>query len=68
MLSPDPARRPIRQHPEFARGVRDMTGTALGIAAWGLGFAGTLALLGLTCCTTAPPGSPRRWPAPPRWW
>jgi predicted branched-subunit amino acid permease len=24
------------RHPEFARGVRDMTGTALGIAAWGL--------------------------------
>jgi predicted branched-subunit amino acid permease len=27
---------PLRQHPEFQRGVRDMTGTALGIAAWGL--------------------------------
>ena len=24
------------RHPEFARGARDMTGTALGIAAWGL--------------------------------
>jgi len=24
------------QHPEFARGAREMTGTALGIAAWGL--------------------------------
>jgi predicted branched-subunit amino acid permease len=24
------------RHPEFARGMRDMTGTALGIAAWGL--------------------------------
>jgi predicted branched-subunit amino acid permease len=28
--------RPLWRHPEFARGVRDMTGTALGIAAWGL--------------------------------
>ena len=27
---------PIWQHPEFARGAREMTGTALGIAAWGL--------------------------------
>ena len=26
----------IWQHPEFARGARDMVGTALGIAAWGL--------------------------------
>ena len=27
---------PVWRHPEFARGVRDMTGTALGIGAWGL--------------------------------
>lgn len=26
----------VWQHPEFARGAREMTGTALGIAAWGL--------------------------------
>jgi predicted branched-subunit amino acid permease len=26
----------IRRHPEFARGVREMAGTALGIGAWGL--------------------------------
>jgi predicted branched-subunit amino acid permease len=26
----------IRHHPEFARGAREMTGTALGIGAWGL--------------------------------
>jgi predicted branched-subunit amino acid permease len=27
---------PLWRHPEFARGARDMTGTALGIGAWGL--------------------------------
>ena len=27
---------PLWRHPEFARGMRDMTGTALGIGAWGL--------------------------------
>ena len=26
----------LRHHPEFRRGMRDMTGTAVGIAAWGL--------------------------------
>ena len=31
-----PAPSPVWRHPEFARGARDMTGTALGIAAWGL--------------------------------
>ena len=36
MASTEPAPDPIWHHPEFARGVRDMTGTALGIAAWGL--------------------------------
>lgn len=34
MAPPDPA--PPWRHPEFVRGARDMTGTALGIAAWGL--------------------------------
>jgi len=32
--APVPSR--VWRHPEFARGARDMTGTALGIAAWGL--------------------------------
>jgi predicted branched-subunit amino acid permease len=36
MSSSDPAPGSLWRHPEFARGVRDMTGTALGIAAWGL--------------------------------
>jgi predicted branched-subunit amino acid permease len=36
MSSSDPAPTPVWRHPEFARGARDMTGTALGIAAWGL--------------------------------
>jgi len=34
MIRNDPV--PLWRHPEFARGARDMTGTALGIAAWGL--------------------------------
>lgn len=34
MAPPDPA--PPWRHPEFVRGARDMTGTAMGIAAWGL--------------------------------
>jgi len=34
MARDDPA--PWWRHPEFARGARDMTGTSLGIAAWGL--------------------------------
>ncbi len=34
MARQDPA--PPWRHPEFVRGARDMTGTALGIAAWGL--------------------------------
>ena len=34
MARPDPA--PPWRHPEFVRGARDMTATALGIAAWGL--------------------------------
>ena len=33
---PTPAPQALWRHPEFARGARDMTGTALGIAAWGL--------------------------------
>ena len=36
MTSPKSAAAPVWQHPEFARGARDMLGTALGIAAWGL--------------------------------
>ena len=36
MSASDPAPAPLWRHPEFARGARDMTGTALGIAAWGL--------------------------------
>jgi predicted branched-subunit amino acid permease len=36
MSASDPATAPLWRHPEFARGARDMTGTALGIAAWGL--------------------------------
>jgi predicted branched-subunit amino acid permease len=36
MSESDPAPRSLWRHPEFARGARDMTGTALGIAAWGL--------------------------------
>ena len=31
-----PSALPIWQHPEFARGAREMLGTAIGIAAWGL--------------------------------
>ena len=34
MSTADPA--PIWRHPEFARGAREMLGTAIGIAAWGL--------------------------------
>lgn len=34
--SGSPSVPPIWQHPEFARGAREMTGIALGIAAWGL--------------------------------
>lgn len=34
-MARDPAAA-LWRHPEFARGARDMTGTALGIAAWGL--------------------------------
>jgi predicted branched-subunit amino acid permease len=36
MSESDAAPRALWRHPEFARGARDMTGTALGIAAWGL--------------------------------
>lgn len=38
MTDPDriAAPQPLWRHPEFARGARDMVGTALGIAAWGL--------------------------------
>jgi predicted branched-subunit amino acid permease len=36
MSSTDAARTPLWRHPEFARGAREMTGTALGIGAWGL--------------------------------
>lgn len=32
----DPVPRPLLSQPEFARGLRDMTGTPMGIAAWGL--------------------------------
>lgn len=35
-MDPADAPRTLWRHPEFARGARDMTGTALGIAAWGL--------------------------------
>ncbi len=33
---PTPPALPIWQHPEFQRGAREMLGTAIGIAAWGL--------------------------------
>jgi predicted branched-subunit amino acid permease len=36
MTSIDTAPPALWRHPEFARGAREMTGTALGIAAWGL--------------------------------
>jgi predicted branched-subunit amino acid permease len=36
MSESDAAPRALWRHPEFASGARDMTGTALGIAAWGL--------------------------------
>ncbi|MBP6776060.1 MAG: AzlC family ABC transporter permease [Piscinibacter sp.] len=36
MSASEPAPVPLWRHPEFARGARDMTGTALGIGAWGL--------------------------------
>jgi predicted branched-subunit amino acid permease len=36
MSASDLAPQPLWRHPEFARGARDMTGTALGIGAWGL--------------------------------
>jgi predicted branched-subunit amino acid permease len=36
-VNPDPpAAAPLWRHPEFARGAREMFGTAIGIAAWGL--------------------------------
>jgi predicted branched-subunit amino acid permease len=38
---------PIWKHPEFAQGARDMAGTALGIAAWGLITGVTMAKSGL---------------------
>jgi predicted branched-subunit amino acid permease len=34
--NPSPLSEPIWRHPEFAAGARDMLGTAVGIAAWGL--------------------------------
>lgn len=34
--SPSPTAAPLWRHPDFRLGVRDMTATALGIAAWGL--------------------------------
>ena len=36
MSAAEPAPAPLWRHPEFARGWRDMVGTSLGIAAWGL--------------------------------
>jgi predicted branched-subunit amino acid permease len=36
MSSSETAPRPLWRHPEFARGAREMTGTALGIGAWAL--------------------------------
>jgi predicted branched-subunit amino acid permease len=36
MTSSETAPRPLWRHPEFARGAREMTGTALGIGAWAL--------------------------------
>ena len=36
MSSSEPLARPLSRRPEFARGLRDMTGTVMGIAAWGL--------------------------------
>ena len=35
-LVPAAPARPVWRHPEYARGARDMLGTSLGIAAWGL--------------------------------
>ena len=36
MSTTDAACTPLWRHPEFVRGARDMTSTALGIGAWGL--------------------------------
>jgi predicted branched-subunit amino acid permease len=36
MSTTDTEAAPLWRHPEFARGAREMTGTALGIGAWGL--------------------------------
>ena len=43
---------PLWRHPEFARGAREMTGTALGIGAWGLltGIAMAKSELALPLC------------------
>ena len=47
MPCPSPPR-PWR-HPEFARGAREMVGTAIGIAAWGLITGVAMGKSGLGC-------------------